>query len=38
MTQTTWHITMSLDGFIAGPYDAMDWAMGHGPPGRWPTR
>lgn len=21
-----WHITMSLDGFIAGPGDAMDWA------------
>jgi hypothetical protein len=24
-----WHITMSLDGFIAGPDDAMEWvAMG----------
>jgi hypothetical protein len=21
-----WHVTMSLDGFIAGPDDAMDWA------------
>jgi dihydrofolate reductase len=20
-----WHVTMSLDGFIAGPGDAMDW-------------
>jgi hypothetical protein len=20
-----WHVTMSLDGFIAGPDDAMDW-------------
>ncbi len=20
-----WHVTMSLDGFIAGPADAMDW-------------
>jgi hypothetical protein len=20
-----WHITMSLDGFIAGPHDAMEW-------------
>ena len=33
MTQTTWHVTMSLDGFIAGPDDAMDWAFGHGPSG-----
>ena len=23
-----WHITMSLDGFIAGPEDSMDWAFG----------
>jgi dihydrofolate reductase len=22
-----WHVTMSLDGFIAGPDDAMDWAV-----------
>jgi hypothetical protein len=21
-----WHITMSLDGFISGPNDSMDWA------------
>lgn len=21
-----WHVTMSLDGFIAGADDAMDWA------------
>jgi dihydrofolate reductase len=21
-----WHVTMSLDGFIAGPQDSMDWA------------
>jgi hypothetical protein len=20
-----WHVTMSLDGFVAGPDDAMDW-------------
>jgi dihydrofolate reductase len=33
MTQTTWHVTMSLDGFIAGPDDTMDWAFGHGPAG-----
>jgi hypothetical protein len=24
-----WHVTMSLDGFIAGPDDAMDWAFEH---------
>ena len=23
-----WHITMSLDGFIAGPDDSMDWVVG----------
>ncbi len=23
-----WHFTMSLDGFVAGPGHAMDWAMG----------
>jgi dihydrofolate reductase len=28
-----WHVTMSLDGFIAGPGDAMDWAFRHGRPG-----
>src|SRR4029450_12197477 len=22
-----WHVTMSLDGFIAGPNDSMDWAV-----------
>jgi dihydrofolate reductase len=33
MAQTTWHVTMSLDGFIAGPGDTMDWAAGHGPVG-----
>jgi dihydrofolate reductase len=25
MTAVVWHVTMSLDGFIAGPYGAMDW-------------
>ena len=25
MSKVIWHITMSLDGFIAGPDDAMDW-------------
>ena len=24
-----WHVSMSLDGFIAGPDDAMDWAFGY---------
>lgn len=28
-----WHVTMSLDGFIAGPEDAGDWAFEHGKPG-----
>jgi dihydrofolate reductase len=28
-----WHVTMSLDGFIAGPGDAMEWAFRHGKPG-----
>jgi dihydrofolate reductase len=26
MTKLIWHITMSVDGFISGPDDAMDWA------------
>jgi dihydrofolate reductase len=30
MSKTTWHVTMSLDGFIAGPEHTMDWAFGHG--------
>ena len=27
--QVVWHITMSLDGFIAGPDHAMEWAFDH---------
>ena len=27
MSSVIWHITMSLDGFIAGPDDSMDWAV-----------
>ena len=27
MSSVIWHITMSLDGFIAGPEDSMDWAV-----------
>ncbi len=26
MGKVLWHVTMSLDGFIAGPDDAMEWA------------
>lgn len=39
MTQTAgkpgivlWHVTMSLDGFIAGPGDAMDWVFNYPDP------
>jgi hypothetical protein len=24
-----WHVTMLLDGFIAGPGDSMEWASEH---------
>lgn len=27
---TIGHYTMSLDGYVAGPDDAMDWTLGHG--------
>jgi len=27
-----WHVTMSLDGFITGPDDAMDWAFAYDSP------
>jgi dihydrofolate reductase len=27
VTDLIWHVTMSLDGFIAGPDDAMDWVV-----------
>jgi dihydrofolate reductase len=27
MGNVVWHITMSLDGFIAGPNDSMDWVV-----------
>jgi dihydrofolate reductase len=26
MSKTTWHVKMSLDGFIAGPEHSMEWA------------
>jgi dihydrofolate reductase len=28
--EVVWHVTMSLDGYIAGPDHAMEWAFGHG--------
>ena len=34
MTQVLWHITMSLDGFIAGPDDSMEWAFESSGPNR----
>src|SRR3989442_1481680 len=30
MAKVLWHVTMSLDGFIAGPRDSMDWMLGFG--------
>src|SRR4030095_6198588 len=27
MSDVIWHVTMSLDGFIAGPNDSMDWVV-----------
>jgi dihydrofolate reductase len=30
MSSVIWHTMMSLDGFIAGPDDTMDWAFRHG--------
>ena len=30
MAKVLWHVTMSLDGFIAGPGDSMDWMLGFG--------
>jgi hypothetical protein len=28
VNEVIWHVTMSLDGFITGPDDSMDWAVG----------
>lgn len=30
MARVLWHVTMSLDGFIAGPGGRMDWMLGFG--------
>jgi dihydrofolate reductase len=27
VSRVIWHVTMSLDGFIAGPDDSMDWVV-----------
>jgi dihydrofolate reductase len=32
MGNVIWHVSMSLDGFIAGPGDAMDWAFEYAEP------
>lgn len=34
MSRVVWHITMSLDGFIAGPDHAMEWAFKSSGPNR----
>ena len=31
MGKIFWHVTMSLDGFLAGPNDGMDWVFGYVP-------
>jgi dihydrofolate reductase len=31
MGKVLWRVTMSLDGFIAGPNDSMDWVFGYVP-------
>ncbi|MFR9777323.1 dihydrofolate reductase family protein [Micromonospora sp. MS34] len=33
MARIIWHVTMSLDGFIAPPDDSADWMFGHGAAG-----
>jgi dihydrofolate reductase len=33
MGSVLWHVTMSLDGFIAGPGGQMDWVFEHAAPG-----
>ena len=34
MGKVLWHVTMSLDGFISGPEDAMDWVFRYAGPNR----
>jgi dihydrofolate reductase len=38
MSRLIWHVTMSLDGFIAGPNDSMDWVVAHWSDGGENTR
>ena len=33
MTLVRWNTALSLDGFMAGPDDAMDWVFAHDEPG-----
>jgi dihydrofolate reductase len=33
VSNVIWHTTMSLDGYVAGPNDEIDWAIGHGSSG-----
>jgi hypothetical protein len=33
MSMVIWHVTMSLDGFITGPDDSMEWAFEYGESG-----
>jgi dihydrofolate reductase len=32
MSRVVWHVTMSLDGFITGPDDSMEWAFDYDQP------
>jgi dihydrofolate reductase len=34
VNQVVWHVTMSLDGFITGPDDSMEWAFRYTGPNR----
>jgi hypothetical protein len=38
MRNVIWHVTMSLDGFIAGPNDSMDWVVAQWSDGGEKTR
>lgn len=38
MSNVIWHVTMSLDGFIAGPNDSMDWVVAQWSDGGESTR
>jgi dihydrofolate reductase len=38
VSSVIWHVTMSLDGFIAGRDDSMDWVVAQWSDGGWSTR